>query len=108
MAHGQQRSHLSIYFKVKVNSCQAFVSSIKTAKWKKIGTEEKDRLKIAPDPVTSEGVTAGKTHQGDNAVPLGFACTHSHFRKGRWQIQSTQVLCFAMTRRTKVSFIHLP
>lgn len=27
-------------------------------------------LKIVPDPVTSEGVTVGKTRQGDNAIAL--------------------------------------
>lgn len=73
--------------KVKVDSCQMFASSIKQLSGGKMALRKKTALKIAPDPVTSEGVTVGKTHQGNNGVRLGLACTPSHFRNCRRQIQ---------------------
>lgn len=62
-------------------------------------------LKIACGPVSSEGVTVGKTHQGDHVVPLGFAHTHYHRRSGlgAGKVGGGQVkwggagLCFTMT-----------
>lgn len=49
---------------------------------KKSVPRKRTDLKIAPGPVRSKGVTVGKTHQGDHAVPLGFAHTHSPCRSG--------------------------
>lgn len=58
---------------------------------KEIGTEEEDWLKIAPDPVTSEGVTVGKTHQGDHAFAPSFAYTHPRFRNISWQVKKKSI-----------------